>query len=92
MPRAATCSDPGHWERPLRGARQEWWRRQWQCQAPARQPEGRGEAAEPRHARMSGTGSPTLEKNGTIGHAGTGKAVGRLPDSISVRGVSYTVR
>lgn len=41
---------------------------------------------------MSGTGSPTLEKNGTIGHAGTGKAVGRLPDSISVRGVSYTVR
>uniref|UniRef100_A0A8C3TL69 ATP binding cassette subfamily G member 5 n=1 Tax=Catharus ustulatus TaxID=91951 RepID=A0A8C3TL69_CATUS len=47
---------------------------------------------EPRHARMSGRGSPTLEKNGSIGHVGEGKAVGRLPDSISVQGVSYTVR
>ncbi|NWS85083.1 ABCG5 protein, partial [Toxostoma redivivum] len=41
---------------------------------------------------MSGRASPTLEKNGSIGHAGEGKAVWQLPDSISVQGVSYTIR
>ncbi|NXM52578.1 ABCG5 protein, partial [Illadopsis cleaveri] len=41
---------------------------------------------------MSGTASPTLEKSGSIGHTGEGKAVGQLPHSISVQGVSYTIR
>ncbi|KAF2988242.1 hypothetical protein EK904_001896, partial [Melospiza melodia maxima] len=41
---------------------------------------------------MSGRASPTLEKSGSIGHAGNGMAVGQLPNSISVQGVSYTIR
>ncbi|RLW07138.1 hypothetical protein DV515_00004079 [Chloebia gouldiae] len=41
---------------------------------------------------MSGRASPTLEKSGGIGHTGMGLAVGQLPNSISVRGVSYTIR
>ncbi|NWZ38746.1 ABCG5 protein, partial [Brachypodius atriceps] len=41
---------------------------------------------------MSGRASPTLEKSGRIGHTGEGKAVGQLPDSVSVQGVSYTIR
>ncbi|NWW39580.1 ABCG5 protein, partial [Panurus biarmicus] len=41
---------------------------------------------------MSGRASPTPEKSGSIGPTGEGKPVGQLPDSISVQGVSYTVR
>ncbi|XP_068865835.1 ATP-binding cassette sub-family G member 5 [Aphelocoma coerulescens] len=41
---------------------------------------------------MSGRVSPTLEKSSSIGHTGEGKAVGQAPDSISVQGVSYTIR
>ncbi|NXW79733.1 ABCG5 protein, partial [Hirundo rustica] len=41
---------------------------------------------------MSGRASPTLEKSGSIRHTGQGKAAGQLPDSISVQGVSYTIR
>lgn len=69
-----------------------WWWRQRQCQASGQQREGRRETAEPRHPRMSGRASPTLEKSGRIGHTGEGKAVGQLPDSVSVQGVSYTIR
>ncbi|NXO61231.1 ABCG5 protein, partial [Phainopepla nitens] len=41
---------------------------------------------------MSGSASPALQNSGSIGHTGEGKAVGHLPDSISVQGVSYTIR
>lgn len=69
-----------------------WWWWQWQWQAPGQQREGRREAAEPQHPRMSGRVSPTLEKSSSIGHTGEGKAVGQPPDSISVQGVSYAIR
>lgn len=69
-----------------------WWWWRWQCQAPGQQREGRREAAEPQHPRMSGRVSPTLEKSSSIGHTGEGKAVGQPPDSISVQGVSYAIR
>ncbi|XP_053828819.1 ATP-binding cassette sub-family G member 5 isoform X2 [Vidua macroura] len=41
---------------------------------------------------MSGSASPTLEKSGSSGHAGKGMAVGQHPNTISVQGVSYTIR
>ncbi|NWV41343.1 ABCG5 protein, partial [Grantiella picta] len=41
---------------------------------------------------MSGTASPTPEKSGSTEPAGEAKAAGQPPDSISVQGVSYTVR
>ncbi|NXK59823.1 ABCG5 protein, partial [Sylvietta virens] len=41
---------------------------------------------------MSGRASPTLESSGSIGDTSEGKAVRQLSDSISVQGVSYTIR
>uniref|UniRef100_A0A8C9N515 ATP binding cassette subfamily G member 5 n=1 Tax=Serinus canaria TaxID=9135 RepID=A0A8C9N515_SERCA len=41
---------------------------------------------------MSGRASPTLENSGSTGRTGKGMTVGQLPNSISVQGVSYTIR
>ncbi|NXI85917.1 ABCG5 protein, partial [Rhipidura dahli] len=41
---------------------------------------------------MSGRVSPTLEKSSSTGHIGEGKAVEQPPNSISVQGVSYSIR
>ncbi|NWV13252.1 ABCG5 protein, partial [Ptilonorhynchus violaceus] len=41
---------------------------------------------------MSGRVSPALEKRGSIGWTGQARAAGQPSDSISVQGVSYTIR
>ncbi|XP_052662314.1 ATP-binding cassette sub-family G member 5 isoform X2 [Harpia harpyja] len=41
---------------------------------------------------MSGRGSPALERSSSGGQTGEAKAVAQPSDSVSVRGVSYTVR
>ncbi|KAJ7422082.1 ATP-binding cassette sub-family G member 5 [Willisornis vidua] len=41
---------------------------------------------------MSGRGSPALAKSGSIGQTGEGKAGAQPCDSVSVQGVSYTIR
>ncbi|XP_017667122.1 PREDICTED: ATP-binding cassette sub-family G member 5 isoform X1 [Lepidothrix coronata] len=47
---------------------------------------------EPQHLRMSGRASPALEKSSSIGQTGETKAGAQPSDSVSVQGVSYTIR
>ncbi|XP_064504440.1 ATP-binding cassette sub-family G member 5 isoform X1 [Pseudopipra pipra] len=47
---------------------------------------------EPQHLRMSGRVSPALEKSSSIGQTGETKAGAQPSDSVSVQGVSYTIR
>ncbi|XP_032539457.1 ATP-binding cassette sub-family G member 5 isoform X1 [Chiroxiphia lanceolata] len=47
---------------------------------------------EPQHLRMSGRVSPALEKSSSIGQTGETKAGAQPSNSISVQGVSYTIR
>lgn len=44
------------------------------------------------HWKMSGREPPALEEDGSDGRVGEMKASAQPPNSISVRGVSYTVR
>ncbi|KAJ7422040.1 ATP-binding cassette sub-family G member 5 [Pitangus sulphuratus] len=47
---------------------------------------------EPQHLRMLGRVSPALEKSSIIGQTGEAKSGAQPSDSISVQGVSYTIR
>ncbi|XP_027579206.2 ATP-binding cassette sub-family G member 5 isoform X1 [Pipra filicauda] len=47
---------------------------------------------EPQHLRMSGRVSPALEKSSSMGQTGETKAGAQPSDSVSVQGVSYTIR